>query len=61
MKINCLWVISLVIISAATVILAGGSLMGISLPDWLVRTLGILSLVSLAVLVFTSIKKQTRK
>ncbi len=56
-NINVFWSLSLLIISVCTVILAGSNIIGIELNDVLTRILGILDLVCLPVLVFTTIKK----
>lgn len=55
--IHLFWVLSLLTIGIGTVVLAGSSLIGIELPDVLTRVLGILDLVCLPVLVFTTVKK----
>lgn len=56
-NINVFWSLSLLIISVCTIILAGSNIIGIELNDVLTRVLGILDLVCLPVLVFTTIKK----
>lgn len=56
-NINVLWRLSLLIISVCTIILAGSNIIGIELNDVLTRVLGILDLVCLPVLAFTTIKK----
>ena len=56
-NINVFWSLSLLIISVCTIILAGSNIVGIELNDVLTRVLGILDLVCLPVLAFTTIKK----
>ena len=56
-NINVFWSLSLLIISVCTIILAGSNIIGIELNDVLTRVLGILDLVCLPMLVFTTIKK----
>ena len=56
-NINVFWCLSLLIISVCTIILAGSNIIGIELNDVLTRVLGILDLVCLPVLAFTTIKK----
>lgn len=56
-KIDLLWSISLIMIGIATVILAGSNIIGIELPDIIVRILGIVDLIVLPLLVFTTVKK----
>ena len=56
-KINIIWSISLIILCFATIILAGANIVGIELPDIIVRILGIIDIVSLPVLAFLTVKK----
>lgn len=56
-KLNFLWGISLFVIGTATIVLAGSNLIGMALPDIVIRIVGIVNLVALPILVFTSIKK----
>ena len=49
--------ISLIAIGIATIILASVNIVGIDLPDMLVRLLGIVDLVALPILVYATIKK----
>lgn len=55
--ITRLWCIALLIISIATLIYAGSNIAGIKLPDICIRILGIVELIALPVLAYTSIKK----
>ncbi len=45
------------VIGIATLILAGSNIIGIELPDIAVRIIGIVNLVALPVLAYTSVKK----
>ena len=49
--------ISLIAIGIATIILACANIVGIDLPDMLVRLLGIVDLVALPILVYSTIKR----
>lgn len=60
-KYDLIWSVSLIIIGIATLILAGSRITGIELSDTVVRILGIIDLISLPFLVFTSIKKFVKK
>ena len=59
--INTMWSISLMVIGIATLFLIGANIFTMRLPDIIVRTLGIIDLVSLAVLVFSTVKKAKSK
>lgn len=56
-KVNLFWGWSLMLIGVCTIIIAGSNIIGIELNDVLKRVLGILDLVCLPVLIFTTIKK----
>ncbi|MEZ3454995.1 MAG: hypothetical protein K1W17_11620 [Oscillospiraceae bacterium] len=56
-KNDLIWGFSLIIIGAATVILAGSNVIGLKLPDIAVRIIGIVDLIALPVLAYTSVKK----
>lgn len=56
-KNDLIWGISLIIIGIATVILAGSNVIGLKLPDIAVRIIGIVDLVALPVLAYTSVRK----
>ncbi|MBQ9982512.1 MAG: hypothetical protein IJP18_08090 [Oscillospiraceae bacterium] len=61
-KYDLIWSVSLTIIGIATLILSGSRIIGIELSDTAVRSiLGIIDLISLPFLVFTSIKKFFKK
>ncbi|MGN0696030.1 MAG: hypothetical protein ACI4J5_04600 [Oscillospiraceae bacterium] len=59
--INIMWSISLILIGIATIILAGANIAAIELPDLIVRVLGVIDLVSLPVLAFSTVKKSKSK
>ena len=59
--INTMWSISLMVIGIATLFFIGANIFTMRLPDMIVRTLGIIDLVSLAVLVFSTVKKAKSK
>ena len=52
-----LWSLSLLVIGIATVILAGSNIIGIELPDIAVRIIGVIDLIALPVLAYTTVKK----
>lgn len=56
-SITRLWCIALLSIGIATLIYAGCNIAGIKLPDICIRILGIVELIALPVLAYTSIKK----
>ena len=58
-KIERIWIISLIVIGIgiATFILAGSSVIGIELPDIAVRIIGVIDLIALLVLIYTSVMK----
>lgn len=60
-KIKRVWAVSLLLIGITTIIWVGSKLMGAELPDVLVRTLGVVNLVALPVLSFTSTKMFQKK
>ena len=60
-KINIMWSLRLIIIGVATIILAGANIIGIELSDIAARILGVLDLVSLSVLAFSTVKKAQSK
>ena len=59
-KNDLLWSLSLFVIGIATIVLAGSNLIGINLPSIAVRILGIIDLIALPVLAFSTVQK-TRK
>lgn len=54
---NLVWSVSLIVIGICTVILAGGNLLGVELPDYIVRTIGLIDLIALPVLGYSTVKK----
>jgi len=59
-KVNVMWSISLLVIGIATFILAGANVIGMELPDIVVRILGMMDLIALPVLGFSTVKKFKR-
>lgn len=57
---DLIWALSLLVISIATMILAGANIVGIELPDAFKRIVGIVDLIALPFLVYTSVKKFKR-
>ena len=55
-KVNAMWSISLLIIGVSAFILAGANVIGLELPDIAVRILGIIDLIALPVLGFSTVK-----
>ena len=58
---NLLWSLSLLVIGIATVILAGSNIIGIELPDIAVRIIGVIDLIALPVLAYTTVFGPIRK
>ncbi len=56
-KNDLVWGISLMAIGFATFILAGSNIIGIELPDVAVRILGIVDLIALPFLAYSTVKK----
>lgn len=56
-KSDLVWSISLMVIGIATFILAGANIVEIDLPDFIVRIVGIVDLVALPILVYSTIKR----
>lgn len=54
---DLMWSMSLLVIGIATVILAGSNIIGIELPDIAVRIIGVIDLIALPVLAYTTVKK----
>lgn len=50
------WIISLLVITCITLIIAINNFTGDSMPDGLTRILGVLDMAAIVVLVYTSIK-----
>lgn len=58
---NRLWAVSLIAIGVATLLLLGMHLAAGSVPDLALRLLGVIELLALPVLAFTTVRKLTRK
>lgn len=56
-KNDLIWGISLILIGIATLVIAGSNIIGLTLPDAVVRILGIIDLIALPFLVYTTVKK----
>ena len=56
-----MWSVSLLIISIVTLIIAFSNIFAIELPDVLKRLLGVIDLVALPVLIYTSVKFKKSK
>ena len=56
-KNDLMWSFSLMIIGIATIILAGSNIIGMELPDAAVRIIGIVDLIALPVLSYSTVKK----
>lgn len=54
---DLLWSISLFIIGIVSIILFGSNIIGIELSDIVVKILGVIDLLALPVLVYTTVKK----
>ncbi len=54
---DLMWSLSLLIIGIATIILAGSNIIGIELPDAAVRIIGVVDLISLPVLAYSTVTK----
>lgn len=60
-KLDTIWAISLFLIGIAAILLAGFNLMGIVLPDTATRIAGIIILIALPLLAYTTIKKISKQ
>lgn len=58
---NRLWAVSMIAIGVATLLLLGMRLAAGSVPDLALRLLGVIELLALPVLAFTTVRKLTRK
>lgn len=56
-KINIIWSICLIVIGLISIISVGANIAAIKLPDVVVRVLGVIDLLLLPVLIFTTVKK----
>ena len=59
-KNDLLWSLSLFVIGITTIVLAGSNLIGINLPGIAVRILGIIDLIALPVLAFSTVQKMRK-
>ena len=59
-KNDLLWSLSLFVIGIATIVLAGSNLIGINLSSIAVRILGIIDLIALPVLAFSTVQKMRK-
>lgn len=55
--INLIWALSLVVLGICTFILAGANLLSLGLSDIITRGIGLLDLVALPILGYTTVKK----
>ena len=60
-KNDYVWSISLMVIGLSAFILAGSNVVGIELPDVVVWILGIVDLIALPLLVYSTVKKVTKE
>ena len=56
-KKDLVWSISLIVIGVATIILLGSNIIGLKLPDVVTRIIGVVELIALPFLVYTTVKK----
>ncbi len=56
-KINLFWSFSLIVIGVCSIILGGSNLLSIKMPDLAVRIIGIIDLIALPILAYTTVKK----
>ena len=59
--VNNFWAFSLICIGICTMILAGGNLLSINLPDFLTRIVGLIDLAALPIAGYTTVKKMRNK
>ena len=60
-KMTFVWSITLLILCVSTLVIAVTRIVGIDLPDIMIRVLGIVELISLPIFAFTSVKKVSEK
>lgn len=60
-KNDLIWGISLIVIGIATLVLAGSNIIGLTLPDAVVRIFGIIDLIALPFLAYTTVKKAKKQ
>ena len=59
--INQMWAISLMVVGVATLVIAGSNIIGCELPDTAVRILGVIELIALPVLEYSTVRKVKSK
>ena len=59
--IDRVFAVSLVLMGASSLILSITGLTGAALPDWAIRTLGVINLIALPVLVYSTVKSVQEK
>lgn len=52
------WCISLLVISIATLIWPGSNIIGVELPDTMVRILGVIDIIAVTILIYTTLKRK---
>ena len=57
-KLSVMWSVSLLVISIITLVIAFSNIFGIELPNVLIILLGVIDLVALPVLIYTSVKSK---
>jgi hypothetical protein len=60
-KLRISWSVSLFVIGIATSVLAWSNIIGIEFDDTIIRIIGIINLLALPVLVFTTVKLHKKK
>lgn len=58
---NLFWAFSLIAIGICTIILAGSNILSIELPDFITLTVGIIDLIALPILGYTTVKRLKNK
>ncbi|MBQ7809571.1 MAG: hypothetical protein IJ346_01225 [Clostridia bacterium] len=56
-KKNLMWSLSLTTIGITSIILNGSNIFGLELPDLLTRALGIINLIAIPVLIYSTVKR----
>lgn len=56
-KKNLMWSLSLITIGITSIILNGSNIFGLELPDLLTRVLGIINLIAIPVLIYSTVKR----
>lgn len=56
-KMDLLWGLSLLVVGVMALVMAVANLIGFDLPDTVVRFIGVLILIAIPVLAFTTVKK----